>query len=240
MRFERLAWGVHLGEGGHLLKGERPPVQPTQPLLERLGRCTTSPRSKEPLAAAPAAGPAAAFMTSVARPSAANATTLTKPTSALAYRACGLLGRSRTAMFGRVPHVRVEGRSRIADRPTTRPGRRSLRPGGRTHSRSRVPIRVVPPILARRSSACGSRQPARMPGPSPRALGCARRACRSHRLRTIRARNLCKEPRVRLPDSPKILRRHRERPWAARCAGGVPGHTQIDDAACRSGGPAHH
>jgi hypothetical protein len=43
---EQLAWGVRLGEGGHRLEGVRPLVQRVHPLLERLGRCTMSPRSE--------------------------------------------------------------------------------------------------------------------------------------------------------------------------------------------------
>ncbi len=83
----------------------------------------------------------------------------------------------------------------IADCPTTRPGRRPLRPDDRTDSGSGSHSRRAP-VCARRKLRL--RQPARMPGRARHALGRGRHACRSRQLRTIRARNLGREPRVRL------------------------------------------
>ncbi len=119
----------------------------------------------------------------------------------------------------------------IADCPTTRPGRRPLRPDDRTDSGSGSHSRRAP-VCARRKLRL--RQPARMPGRARHALGRGRHACRSRQLRTIRARNLGREPRVRLP-APTAWVPEQRRPaggWFTRCWPDRGG-----DAAQRGGAP---
>jgi hypothetical protein len=112
----------------------------------------------------------------------------------------------------------------IADCPTTRPGRRPLRPDDRTDSGSGSHSRRAP-VCARRKLRL--RQPARMPGRARHALGRGRHACRSRQLRTIRARNLGREPRVRLPDSPKTCDRTQLRSTTVALTATVASSLQI-------------